>query len=267
MYNLKIKPAFSILELSVVILVIAVLISISLKSINILDNLESKTMLKNVTSYEAAMQNFYDSYKALPGDMDNASTLISSSISNDGDSNSETDIKSDDEDIYAFEHMYYAEIISFKPVYQASVPVGEQLSCGADGTFSGTERLYPTYNIPEVLPDKAAIAIHSSDANGSDPFFYFVIGNSSSCLYQNRYFTEGVLTPKQMYQIYMKYDGEMPLPSDIANNGTVNTANFNKIQAITDNSGDSCDYDNLNGAVNKKSCYFMYKGIFENNVN
>lgn len=258
------EAGFSILELSIAMIVIAIMISVSLKSIKIIDNIEVKAMMKKVTSYELAMQNFYDVYNSVPGDMSNASTLISSSVLNNGDGDLLTDIKSDDQGIYAFEHMYYAEIINFNPVYQASVPPDEILTCGADATFSATERLYPAYNIPEALPDKASIAIHSSDATGMNAFFYFVVGDNSSCIFENEYFVSGVLTPKQMYELYMKFDGKMSLPAPIANNGVVNVSNFNKIQAITDDSGDACSYDNLNGAINKRSCFFVYKGLFDN---
>lgn len=74
--NIEGQKGFTLVELSIVIVVIGLLIGGVLKGQEMYANAQITATISQVQSYEAATILFYDQYNALPGDMRGASTKI-----------------------------------------------------------------------------------------------------------------------------------------------------------------------------------------------
>lgn len=70
------RTGFTLVELAIVITIIGLLIGGVLKGQELLENARSTATVAQVKSYQAAMVTFRDIYKAMPGDMVNASNII-----------------------------------------------------------------------------------------------------------------------------------------------------------------------------------------------
>ena len=103
------KKAFTILELAVVILIIAILLSIATINVRLVENTQIKKTLAIIEQYGAAAEEFYNIYAALPGDMPNATSLLPApptGSTNNGDGDNIIDSAS--QAIGFFHHLYLA---------------------------------------------------------------------------------------------------------------------------------------------------------------
>jgi len=75
-YSLHLKHAFSIVELSVVLVVIGLILSITIVIGQIRDSSTVASILSEQYQYQSALDSFYKTYNALPGDMSNAMTIF-----------------------------------------------------------------------------------------------------------------------------------------------------------------------------------------------
>jgi len=254
------KQAFSILELAIVIIIIAIMISSSLKMTSFLRNQQLKNIMTTVDGYHQAVQSFYDLYATIPGDMSTASTVISSDIANNGNGDEIIDGYNSDEGLYVFEHLYYADLINFLPIYTASIPDDEIISCSS----SAIETKYPGYNIPWIKTNNSFLAVaymQDSDVS-SDRFVSYVIGNGKTCNENYAYSQKGVITPEEARLLYDKYSGKIPRPDAFAFNEakTFSFDNSVKFGSIDD---DACDYKSID-SLKKKVCYIFYQQKINN---
>lgn len=99
--------AFSLLELSVVLVIVGVLISGVLKGKSILDNTKIQSIATDFQKFKIMIDQYKDHYLALPGDDPNASNHFSNVISGDGDGT----IGENDAKLF-WSHLYKAGSIS-----------------------------------------------------------------------------------------------------------------------------------------------------------
>ncbi len=254
------RSAFSILELAIVIIIIAIIMSSSLKMTDFIRNQELKNMMTTVNSYHKSVQSFYDLYAKIPGDISNASTLISSDIVNNGNGDNIIDGYYSDEDLYVFEHLYYAELINFLPIYTANIPADEIISCSS----SLIETKYPGYNIPWINTNNSFLAISYMQDNDDnyDSFVSYVIGNGKTCNENNQYSQKGVITPEEAKLLYNKYSGRIPRPDEYAFNESISFTFDNSVKFGSIND-DNCDYKSVDN-LNEKICYIFYQQKINN---
>jgi type II secretory pathway pseudopilin PulG len=254
------RKAFSILELAIVIIIIAIMISSSLKMTSFIRNQELKNIMTTVSSYHKSVQSFYDLYATIPGDMSNASTLISSDIVNNGNGDEFVDAYNSDEGLYVFEHLYYADLITFLPIYTASIPDDEIILCSS----SAIETKYPGYNIPWIKANNSFLAVaymQDSDVS-SDRFTSYVIGNGKTCNENYSYSQKGVVTPEEAKLLYDKYSGRIPRPDAFAFNESKSFSFDNSVK-FGSIDGEACDYKSVD-SLKKKVCYIFYQQKINN---
>lgn len=234
--------------------------SSSLKLTNFVRNQELKTIMTTVNNYHQAVQSFYDLYDDVPGDMSNASSLISSSIINNGNGDDIVDGYGSNEGLYAFEHLYYANLISFLPIYTDNIPTDEIISCSE----SAIETKYPGYNIPWIKTNNSFIAVaYLKDSDvASDKFASYVIGNGKTCNENYSYSQKGVVTPEEAKLLYDKYSGRIPRPDAFAFNESKSFSFDNSVKfgSIDTN---ACDYKSVD-SLKKKICYIFYQQKINN---
>jgi len=117
----KIRQAFSLLELSLVIIVIALLVSASTSGLKIVRKAQIQSSIKKIFSYKYAYNEFVLTYQALPGDIDNAHTYFddgtdeicgeSGNCNGDGDGILELSEKTNSEIYRAWQHLYLANMV------------------------------------------------------------------------------------------------------------------------------------------------------------
>jgi prepilin-type N-terminal cleavage/methylation domain-containing protein len=76
---------FSLVELSIVILIISFIMAAIAVGSNITDNAKSRQAIKALTDYRAAFIQFREQFNALPGDFNNAATIWGNTTSGNGD--------------------------------------------------------------------------------------------------------------------------------------------------------------------------------------
>lgn len=106
------KKGFSLIELSIVMIIIGLLIGAVTASRHIINLAEINSVVKDINKYRTAIYNFKLVYQQLPGDFNNASSYFSG-VSN-GNNNGEIrwgSIGSDDESSDAWIHLQKANII------------------------------------------------------------------------------------------------------------------------------------------------------------
>jgi prepilin-type N-terminal cleavage/methylation domain-containing protein len=81
------NKGFTLVEISIVIVVVALIIAAILGSQTLIANAERQTIIKEFQKYNSAVSTFKQQYNQMPGDMDNASSYWSSATNGDGDGN------------------------------------------------------------------------------------------------------------------------------------------------------------------------------------
>ena len=81
--NLKLKlkllkKSFTLLELSLVLSILAILTMATISGFKIIDNSKATAIIQDIQKYREAINNFYNEYEALPGNFDNAQYTFSS---------------------------------------------------------------------------------------------------------------------------------------------------------------------------------------------
>lgn len=71
------QKGFTLVELSIVLVIIGLIIGGILKGQELIGNAQVKNVMAQAQSYEAATVSFMDKYNALPGDLQNANTMLS----------------------------------------------------------------------------------------------------------------------------------------------------------------------------------------------
>ena len=121
MFAYKNKQAFSLLELSLVIIVIGLLIAGSTSGIKILRKAQIQTSYHKLINFKFAYQNFQDNYFAKAGDITNAHSYfdngsnevcgVASDCNGNGNNILELSEKHNSETIRAWQHLYLANMI------------------------------------------------------------------------------------------------------------------------------------------------------------
>ena len=78
----RLRAGFSLVELAVVLVIIGIIAAGILKGRDLIENARLKRVISEVHEIQMALNSFLDKYDALPGDFQDASTLIAASLPN-----------------------------------------------------------------------------------------------------------------------------------------------------------------------------------------
>ena len=189
MSSLKNRQAFSLLELSLVVIIISLLVAGSTAGLKIVRKAQIQSTLKDILEYKYAFHEFVISYQALPGDFDNAYNYFSggdnsicgekTECNGDGDGMIEQNQKSNSEDFRAWQHLYLAELVETQ--------------------FSGEWNM--DYSVPKAKISDSYISFKfDNDLNDNILKLGSVISTTG------KYSDGGILTTKEAQKIDEKFD-------------------------------------------------------------
>lgn len=216
--NKQIK-AFTLVELSIVIAIIGVLITMVISGKELYQNSKTKILVKQFKTIDSAISFFKSSYKALPGDMDTATRYWSSSANGDGDGTIE----------YALDGSFEVEgLRAFQQLNLTDLLVGDfcgtqagssDSTCQAAATGKKGARI--DINIPKTTYEGVGIYIDYIDyASHLGSSNHWIIAGKEVADSQN---TGSALVPKTAYLIDLKFDDSFPETGNILANGSGTT--------------------------------------------
>ncbi len=245
------RHAFTLLEMSIVIVIIGLLLGGLVGGRNYIKNAELTSIITESKFYISMFSQFQQQYGYVPGDMPDAISQIGAT--NNGDGNGQI-LSSDDtvastarpEIFYAFEHLNKAKLID-------GSYTGATSSYGSLAALAGT-------NIPRIsFPDSALMFDHPTalDGNVSSDLLYFdgfyghvlrvaKISPTSTGLPDTP-----MLTAKQTLSLDSKFDDGRP------STGWITVPKINVGSCANDPDPASAQYATV--ATNSPDCYLILK--------
>ena len=205
MYYKKRIKAFSLIEISIALVIIGLLTSSILKGKNLLESAKINSFISQMNQYKLAINNFTELYNALPGDFSNASSQIKP-ILVDGNENGIVD---GDEDKNFWIHLYESKFIS-KPSYNKEHPKSKiggtiKVKYSPNG-FEGHWFIVSNNDNKGVITPKQAISLLQKSGENDPVSGSIKIGNGNGqqCLKaDNKYNIEN---EKKSCVIYVQLD-------------------------------------------------------------
>jgi prepilin-type N-terminal cleavage/methylation domain-containing protein len=251
------KNGFSLLELAIVIVIIAVLIAASTKAMRLVRNAEYKNMMAEISSYESATNNFYTYYQGYPGDMATASTVFVGTNGDGGDT-----VDDVDERVYFWQHLYLAKLINFKGGItgtglgdaNTNNTNGNTAGYGAVKACSGVTRVeMPGFNIPDVAVSTGGIGAEVLTLSGTIRKVVFEIGAASTVATSCGPATYALFSPRAAFYIDNKYD------DGLANYGVIQGVDGTGEAANScNNSGTGLYATDVTDSADAVTCYITY---------
>lgn len=198
------RQAFSLIELSIVLVILGLLTGGVLTGQNLIRAAEIRSVTTEVQSYQTAAYSFRDKYLSIPGDLDNASDFWSDAVNGDGDSQIEaaTTDGGDGEMFGFWEQLALAGLIE-----------GSYSGASGDGGAGLQDAVIGT-NVPagKITSAGWSILYLGSVASGSTDYFTGNYGNAF--IYGTKIansVTGGVvLRPEEAWNIDLKIDDAQP---------------------------------------------------------
>lgn len=227
------KKGFTLIEMSIVLVIIALIIAGVLAGDDILENSKRLSVISELQKHKAAYDSFKEKYYAPPGDISDAESVWGTTKTNNGDGDTIIE-RTGDEDYLAWQHLGLAGFIN--------------------GYYSGALVAITNVNIGVDIPEGPYGKTGYRFVGASDS----ILTTTNALLY-GRYrsghlLDSGILMPKQAMAIDQKMDDKNPSEGQlitIAGNGVTST------NCVTVNGAG--DEDNTYTIATKtKDCILVY---------
>ena len=276
------ESGFTILEISIVLSVLALLTGAILAGKSLIGNAEIKTVVQQAGQFSLVTNQFYTEYKALPGDMENATDfwgaadadndacklLDKSGMVETCNGNGNGDITANNYEPYLYwQHLKNANFIEGD--YSGTANHG----CGAAPNCKFAH--LPGVNSPVVKINGVSAGWGMKDAGYQDgvaPNNNWFIGQYSHSLFfgasnsGNALPINPSLTPRQLWSLDKKLDDGKPAQGIIV----TRTSEYNPVADCTveaEGSTAPSAFDDMEAAYNLKNdnivCNFMLRNLFE----
>ncbi len=238
MSNRKLK-AFSLIEMSIVMILVGLLIGGILAAQTLIHGAQARSIISQITGYNAAVNTFQLKYGGMPGDLTNASTIVSGATTNgNGDglmegtfcyagpataSAAANDVNRSQYMILGSAH-YCTNTEDLSYEYSA---FWQQLT--ADKLISGqytltNTTLTPNVNMPSTkINNNVGILAY---ANSGDNLNYYQLGVTSITINSSNSPTQNFLSPADAFAIDSKMDDGLPASGIVAARGVSTTGNL-----------------------------------------
>ena len=107
----RVKSGFMLAELAIVLIIVGVLASMTVFAAQFLESGKNQSLIYEITALRRNVAKFYEIYKALPGDFENAGAAMGASRSGNGNGFYDV-VNSSHESLFAWHHMAKAAIIT-----------------------------------------------------------------------------------------------------------------------------------------------------------
>ncbi len=193
------KKAFSLLELSVSLVIIGFIVGAVIIGSELVGAAKSKSVINQLEQIQTAMHNFNDKYSALPGDYKSASLNISEDAL-DGDGNyriyqrngNPTTLPTSISEVQAGETNEYTGVFNHLTLEKM-----------LRGIYDGTQtNVLPGQNIPEVAAGTGGIIVYTDYLTGELTMYIGISENSTD----GDIVTRDALTPSQAFDVDRKLD-------------------------------------------------------------
>ncbi len=252
------QKAFSLIELSIVIVIISVIMTIGLKSSEIVKNYELKRIMALTEEYENGFKAFYQIYNVVPGDTNKGYNLFADNNCIDvviasnkkgcnGDDDGIIDISESThntdhyESILAFYHLFKAKLIA----YDNNNDLNIANSSGNNNISSCNNKIVfnSEVNVPALGLRNSLLLLYKLSSNDIS----LLVSSGLACNISD---FSGVFTVEELLSLERKYDDNLPESGMIQTlaNSTVGSSNLCFVGA---------DYNLALAKV--KSCNLIYK--------
>jgi len=199
----KNNKAFSLVEISLVIIAVGIILSIWFNAIVLIKNVRIKSVIKQIREYNIAVDNFESKYGALPGDINKTVLFGLSEKETNGDLNGNIEdslgFKKDNDIVNNSIKQFSGEIANFWLHLSNSEFLPGRFD-GKIGTNAILKKSFPSSKLSKV----GIVAFGIQGIN------YFQIGLSSNNNVSMR-FTDFALRPLEAFVIDKKLDDGFPL--------------------------------------------------------
>ncbi len=249
------KAGFSLLELSVVLVIIGLVIGGVLLGRDMMRSAELQAVIKDIQKYQSALETFSDKYESMPGDMPDAEDYWGASNTDNGDGDGVID--TDAETIDLWNHLALAGIIEGS--YSSSAAT---LTAGTSTPLTGAQHIYYIGHYCSIAScsNWAASAIDNAKI-----ILAGIDGSTISAQYADvANYTNSItgFTNEEAMNLDRKIDDEAPLTGNFLAPVCSDLAAANKSFATSMNADDLLGTNNsLNYRLddNGRDCFFFAK--------
>ncbi len=200
MYNCKTSKGFTLIELSIVVVIIGLAVAGVLVGSNMRDTARLNQLISDLTSYRTSYEQFKNKYSSVPGDMVDAESYWGAGNTNNGDG--DWQIVEDTEEYLAWQHLGLSGFL--KNTLSGSRSLG-----GSNAPILGVEIPQGPYNLSgyrmvEYDADLITGVNYVSPANSIVAAAVGVATTDSKSL------KRGVVSPQDAYSLDLKIDDGLP---------------------------------------------------------
>jgi prepilin-type N-terminal cleavage/methylation domain-containing protein len=251
----RFSKGFSLVELSVVLVIIALLISGALVGKNLIESAELKAMMSMVNEYKSGIEQFDLRYGGMPGDINDAEDYWAAPVAN-GDANGEINSEfssgaiiagNKNEPFQALLQLTEAKMIKM------NVTINGVWGSGFVAGSSST-----TGNVPPASDDMYIYIRCCSDSDyARTPEFNNHI--NIFAIHSDNEYRDGVVTPIQAKAIDEKMDDGLPDAGFVAAGAGWNGTNYSTTAPCYTGTGTTSSYESDNANLNESNgCQLLF---------